>query len=135
MIQWVGSIDLEVHFIVTDEDTRIPIENAKIDVNPYGGLYDERDKQRFTLLADREGVAMRLCQNGTCAGTRSGLRLTDTHYVYPPCWRFQATAPGYETGEWTDLGNPEFTDKVRVVGPDASRLVIPIRLRPIHPRN
>jgi hypothetical protein len=135
MIQWVGSINLEVQFTVTDADTGIPIENARINVVSYGGLHDERDMQRFTLKVDREGVAKRSCQNLTCDGTRSGLRLTDTHHVYLPWWRFQATAPGYETVEWTDLGNPEFGNQVRVVGPHAPRLVIPIELRPVRPQN
>src|SRR5262245_46450819 len=93
MYAWVGQTDLEVEFVVTDAGSGNPIPGARVEVKSEGGLYAERDKQEFALVADADGKARKVCRDSMCFGKVSGLRFTDTYSVHLPYWRFRVVAP------------------------------------------
>jgi hypothetical protein len=129
LIYWVGGTDLEVEFVVTDAATGEPVEAAEIGILSEGGFYRERDEKQFALRTDREGVARRVCHDGMCFGTQSGLRFTDTYHVHLPWWFFRVSAPGYEGMEPVYLDEPEYVRQVRRVGPRAAKVVVKVRIR------
>jgi hypothetical protein len=128
-IYWVGSIDLDVEFQVTDRATGNPIPGATVEVQSEGGFYEERDKHAFVLVADASGVARKECRNSMCFGTQSGLRFTDTFAVHLPWWRFRVVAPGFTPSTWANLDEPRYIQQARRVGPKKARLIVPLSLQ------
>jgi hypothetical protein len=102
-VYWVNFVDLEVEFAVTDANSGHPIPGARIDVFPEGGFTQEREKQRFELTTDANGLAHTQCNHCMCGGSESGLRFTDTFGLSLPGWRYQVQAPGFEPFGLTDL--------------------------------
>lgn len=133
MIYWVGSADLTIEFVVTDQVTGQPVPVGRVEVKSDGGLYAEDFKQEFILEADAGGVARKECPRCMSFGTQSGLRYTDTYIVHLPEWRFRTTADGYEPGEWEFLDAPEHVRRVHRVGPGRAALTMPVALRKAHP--
>jgi hypothetical protein len=127
-IQWVGGIDLEVEFVISEAGTRHPIPSARVEVQSEGGFYEERDKQAFVLSADTDGVAREECRDSMCFGTRSGMRFTDTFAVHLPWWRFRVSSPGFESSEWVDLNVCEFRRRVHRTSPGKAKLSVAISL-------
>jgi hypothetical protein len=128
-IYWVGRTDLEVEFGVTDAATGNLIPGARIEVQSEGGLYEERGKQEFVLVAGPDGLARKECRGSMCFGTQSGLRFTNTFVVHLPWWRFRVVADGYEPGEWKYLDVPEYVRQTRRNGPGKAKLVVPMSLQ------
>jgi hypothetical protein len=130
-IAWVGNIDLEVEFIITDASTGSPISGAHIDVLSEGGFYDGGHKhewEQFIMVADSEGRTSKECRNSMCCGIQSGLRFTDTFAVHMPWWLFRATAPGYESSEREGLNVLKYSRQVIKVGPRQAKVVVPVPL-------
>lgn len=127
-IQWVGSTDLEVEFVLREVGTGNPIPGARVEIQSEGGFYEERDKQAFALSADTQGMARKECRNSMCFGTRSGLRFTDTFAVHLPWWRFRVSAPGFESSEWIDLDVFEFRRRAHRTSPGKAKLRVAVSL-------
>jgi len=127
-IHWVGSTDLEVTFVVADASTGKPIPNARVEIQSEGGLYEERDRQEFVLVAAADGIARKECRSSMCFGTQSRLRFTDTFVVHLPSWRYRVVAQGFQSAEWADLDVLEFRRQVKRDAPGKAKLVIPVTL-------
>lgn len=99
VLAWVGGTDLEVVFVVVDDESGEPIRGATVAVNSGGGFYLEEDQQRdrepFALQADDKGEARRVCRQTRCVGRYGYWGLVDTFAVYVPEWQIEASAPGY----------------------------------------
>jgi hypothetical protein len=128
-IYWVGSTDLEVHFIATDSGTKQPVEGAKILVHSEGGLYRDRDKKDFTLETDNLGRARQVCFESMSFGTLSGFGFTNTFVVHLPWWQFRATAPCYKPSKQIHLDAEEYISQVQRVGPNAAKLVVEVSIQ------
>jgi hypothetical protein len=129
MIAWVGGIDLEVEFVVTEADTGRPIPSARVEVQSEGGFYEEGEEpQPFDLVADADGVARKECRESMCFGKQSGLLFTNTFSVHLPWWRFQVSAADYQPTEWVELDVPDYSRRVQRSGPSKARLVVPVSL-------
>lgn len=128
-MHWVGGTDLEVEFAVADAITGRPVPGAAVEVQSAGGFYAEDYVQEFTLEADAGGSARKVCRNTMCAGTRSGLGMTDTFGTHLPHWRYRVTAAGYEPTDpiWITHGPGRAAERT---GPGCSRLVVPVALTP-----
>ncbi len=127
-MHWVGGTDLSVEFLVTDAESGQPISEARIEIESYGGLYQDRDEKEFTLTADAAGVARKECKENLCSGKQSGLNLNNTFHVALPDWRYRVVAKGYNSGDWIFLSSPEPRRNVQRVGVGKTRLVIPVQL-------
>jgi hypothetical protein len=57
----VGGTNLDIDFVVEDEQTKQPVPEARIEVNSEGGFYDGADKEigKLDLKADAAGMAHR----------------------------------------------------------------------------
>jgi hypothetical protein len=133
MIYWVGSTDLEVEFVVTDDATGAPVPRARVEVRQSrGGFYEDREEREFVLVGGVDGRARRECRQSMCFGTRSGLGFTDTFAVHLPYWRFRVVAEGYEPGEWTELDVHEYSRRARRAGSGKAELVVPMWLHKRH---
>ena len=133
MIHWVGSTDLGVVFVVTDDATGAPVLGARVEVlQSSGGFYEDREEREFALITDVDGLARRECRRSMCFGTRSGLGFTDTFVVHLPYWRFRVFADGHEPVEWTELDVPEYIRRARRAGPGKAELVVPLSLHKRH---
>ena len=122
---WVGGTDLEIECIVTDALTGEPIKGASIHVTSKGGFCDEGKKQEFSLVTNADGSVKRLAKGCMCSGT-SGVGV-NTYFVHLPSWRYQASADGYISSEWTQLDVPENVSQVQR-GKPAATLAISIQL-------
>ena len=95
----------------------VPVPGARVEVQSEGGLYEERDKQEFVLVAGADGLARRECLHSMCFGTRSGLGFTNTFVVHLPWWRYRVVSEHYGPTEWSDLDVPDQRRQVRRAGP------------------
>ncbi len=124
--QWVGRTDLQIEIVVTDADTRRPIEGATIHVQTEsGGFCLEQDGPVFAMTADRDGSVTRLYHQCMCFGTKTLMR--DSWSVHLPPWAFWATAPGYVDGDVTGLDQSRHRVRRGHGGP--ATLVVPVTLR------
>jgi hypothetical protein len=126
LVDWLGSTDLEIEFVITDADSGQPVEAAELLVYEYGGFYREAQAEReFTLTADSEGIIRSVCHDDWCIGKTSGLRFTDTYHVYLPEWRLQVSAPGYEASNRVWLRElPEGRRQQQHLGPRRDKLIV-----------
>lgn len=129
MIAWVGGTDLEIEFVITDANSNTLIPGAQIEIHSEGGLYDEKYKQDFVLVADSNGMARKVCHGSMCFGKTSGFGFTDSYAVHLPFWYFKVTAPGYEPSELVELDSPEYARQARETPPRRAKLVVPITLQ------
>jgi len=127
-IRWLGSDDLDIEFVVTDADSGEAISGACVEVQSEGG-YEEDYPQVFSLGSGQDGTASKLCRQCTSVGQESGLKITDTHVVYPPHWGFRASAGGYEQSQWSSLETTENVPRVQWDGTGPAKLVVPIALK------
>lgn len=129
-ICWVGYTDLEVEFVVSDDEDERPIQGATVSIFAQkGGFCDEREEQQFSLTTDSEGVAKRVARGCMCFGTKNW-RL-DTFAFHLPYWWFRASAPGYVTSKSEFLDDMETMKYARQVrrGEGMAHLTVRIRLR------
>jgi hypothetical protein len=125
-VHWVGSADLKVQFLVTDEATGLPVPNATIEIQSEGGFYDERHPKDFNLVTGPDGCVSYTCCNSMCFGT-SGL-FTDSYAVHLPWWQFRVSATGYGTTELVSLDILEYRRLAKRDGPGQAKLVVPVML-------
>ena len=125
-IDWVGSIDLEVEFAVTDAATGGPVPGAAIDIHSEGGFYEEREPRDFQLVAGADGRASHLCRNSMCFGQDSLFK--HSFAVHLPFWLFRVSAPGYEPTDLANLDVLEYRRAAKRVSPGRSKLVVPVAL-------
>jgi len=117
-ILWVGQADLAVEVKVVEAGSGRPVPGARVEVLPL-----DRGAA-FALATDGAGVARADCPRCKSCGERSPLRLTDTFSVHKPAWWYRASAPGYETGQWAELGG-----RSERTGPGKARLTVRVELR------
>lgn len=104
---WIGNYDLEVVFVVTDAGTGLPVPEANVEIQDFGGDYqggNHDSRIEYVLSTDPQGTVTRMCPRNTCIGTDSLLGLSSTFDACLPSWRVRATAAGYEPGEWVKIG-------------------------------
>src|SRR5690606_19422200 len=126
-IKWVGHTDIEVRFVVADDDTGQPIPNATIQIRSEpGGFCDDPPQQNFAITTDANGHATELATNCMCFGSRGVLE--DTFASHLPQWWIHATAIGYSASEPIYL---DVSDNVRQIqrGEPFATLSVSIRLR------
>jgi hypothetical protein len=123
-----GYTDLTISFFVTEVSSRLPIPNAQVEVQSFGGLDDGGDVQRhFVLTTDHEGIASEVCPRNRMT-VAIGLVMNRTS-VSMPYWRFRVAAEGFMRSDWIDLYGLDYRAKVRRTEPGKSRLVIPTTLQ------
>jgi hypothetical protein len=127
-VEWVGSTDLEIEFLVKDMDTGAPIVGAEVGIHPEGGYFDARDQKEITLKTGADGICQRLCENSTCAGRQSGLRITNTYAIRLPGWWCWVSAPGYKPIDPIYLNERNYARQVQRVGPHRAKLVVKVFL-------
>jgi hypothetical protein len=57
------------------------------------------------------------------------LGFTDTFSVQPAFWRYQVSAPGYQTSKRVDLYTDEIFGRIQRLERGRAKLVIPVALR------
>ena len=127
-IDWVGSTDLAVEFMVTELGSGNPLSGARVEVQSKGGFYEEPNNGEFVLSADTSGVARKECRNNTCFGIRSGLGFRDTFAVHLPWWNFRVSAPGFQPSEWFGINESAVRHPAHRTGPGKAKLVVPVAL-------
>ena len=128
---WVGAIELNVNFIITDASSGDPIPKARINIFNEGGFYDGADEDRekpFDIRTDADGIGARLLRNNRCTGRQSRLRFTDSRRAYWPVWNLRVFADGYETSEWIHLWDG-YPGEVERESSERDRLSVRISLR------
>ena len=129
---WVGRIELEVEFDITDAETGDPIPGARIDIYwGSGGFNSELKNETFSLVADEQGVARR-CLDRQIAGHDSGLGFRKSHSVKLPTWIYGVVATGYMPLDQIELDTLEHIAQVRRTSSEKSKLVVPISLYKKH---
>jgi hypothetical protein len=124
-IHWVGSTDLEIDYLVLDNDDGRPIPGATVEIHSHGGFYEEDKPQDFSLVTDLDGIANRVCRNTMCFGT-SGWNI-DTYVVDLPLWTYRISAPGYRPTERIELITTQNGTNVKRGNP--ARLVVIVELK------
>jgi uncharacterized protein (TIGR03067 family) len=126
--KWVGHKDLDVRFVVTDQETDLPITDAAIHIRleDGGGFYEGRNETEFSLVTDKQGEAHYLCKNSMCFGSKG--RFEDTFAIHLPWWWVGVSAVGYVDSEPSFLDVPERQREVDR-GDEQAKLVVKIALR------
>jgi hypothetical protein len=127
-MDWVGSTDVEVEFIVTEATTGQSIENAKIVITSEDRDYREGEEKQFQLETNPEGKAQQMC-HCLCSGNISGLCITQSRVINLPWWYFQASASGYRPSERACLHGPEYAKQIQRIGRRADKLIVRLSLQ------
>lgn len=106
-IQWVGSTDLDVEFVVSDADTGGPVAGASVEIDQEaGGFCHDWDAKHFRLVTGPDGVVSRRCLSCMCFGTKSMWK--DSFVVHLPDWTFAVSAEGYVPTGPIELDEPSY---------------------------
>src|SRR4051794_32323004 len=85
---WGGYIEFEVEFVITDAQTGMPVQDAKITLRSESILNGGRTAEEWTFITDGGGSASRSVQT-MFSVTRSGLVFTDAYSAQPPSWHYR----------------------------------------------
>jgi hypothetical protein len=118
-VDWVGSKDVEVRFLVVDRQTSKAIEGASIT------FYEEIGRPVRTIESDSRGTAAIRVK---CTTSGRGNAVWGTSHVYFPEWFFEVSKEGYKKRHLERLGRPP---EIRMEN-DARPETIMVELVPSH---
>lgn len=130
---WDSSAEVDIYFVITDAATGQPIPGAILELVVVDN-FDPKKVEKLVIPADRAGVAAKEKVRCFAWGTRSGLRITDTHCVgLPSDWTCTAHAPGYASKALWPLCNLEEQGVLQSRPGSPATLTLPIALQKLKP--
>ena len=127
-VAWVGKVDLEVEFFVTDSESNSPVPNSMIELRHSEPSTHMDDADAIRIATDQSGMAVHKFQDIQNHGTYSRLKFTNTYGFSVPMGRFRATAQDHEPSAWRILNERNFLAQVQKSGVGLIRLTVRVPL-------